>query len=130
MPNTQNIQKLIDKIKSVSDDLVIMGGWGPSDSCGTAHCIGGWADVIKRNEKKCQTTGDWLGINCEQTGNLFYLYCIDMELCEFDRYPAHIRKEAVLQVLTKLKDTGKVDWHTTDDWMRQQGEQNSQPNTE
>lgn len=80
--NTMNVE-LLEKIAEVIVEKCgqfDMDTWH-GEGCGTAHCIGGWAEVLTGSEPgysliaKAQLLGIGYGLNDSQAGRLFYLDC-------------------------------------------------------
>jgi len=121
MPNIENINKLIEVLKSDrAKDHFNMNFWFgnekgysllPSEinECGTVACIGGWCNVLQYEEKadkfynvhyQDSDARDWLGLDAATAGDLFYSYESFGITNPLD----------VIPVLEHLRDTGEVDW--------------------
>jgi hypothetical protein len=118
--NKENIRKLRGVIAGLPDKRFDMSVWvgrrlsngqlfsifGRSDElihdCGTAGCIGGWAEALMREAKsRRRSARSWLGLTEAQEGSLFMPPGWNGD--------GFARSQAVA-VLDHLLKTGKVDW--------------------
>lgn len=141
--NIENIQKIIARLKADDGSHFKMKGWAawlphiaqareadenyPTEfvECGTAFCIGGWANML-RDEASAktlkgaqfesfiqdeETAARWIGISYSQAQRLFRMENSDLGLLYFDRLPQAVRRQAGINVLELLIETGgSVDW--------------------
>jgi hypothetical protein len=109
--NTENIQKLIDHLKSIDPCQFDMSRWyGPVYDT-TPTCIGGWTDrLFDIDSFDDMDTFETLGLD-SSLGHL---------LCYPDDHAAHKATLAQgIQVLEILRDTGRVCWNLV---MRHEGD--------
>jgi len=110
MINTDNINRLIETISKAPADHMIMNNWNEPRPCGTAHCIGGWAQVLGAPQDP-RDRAKWYGINTIEVNALEFMNNDQMfGLAQFDMLPADQRKVLMLGVLNNLLATGHVDW--------------------
>lgn len=121
MPNIENINKLIEVLKSDrAKNHFNMSVWldnGKSypplpseiNKCGTVACIGGWCNVLQYEENpdkfyaadyQALEETDWLGLDDDSAHALFYSSVSFGITDPLD----------VIPVLEHLRDTGEVDW--------------------
>lgn len=122
MLNIENIDKVIAAIKA-EPELLKMYGWNGQkvdapNICGTAACIGGWAEIIAKKEgfvveynSNILGPSQWLGLNRELENDLFLMNG-DIQRKMFDKKPAPMRAKVAIEVLENLKATGVVDWNS------------------
>jgi hypothetical protein len=118
--NIENINKIIAKLQEKDTNVLMMSSWckkirlPSSGECGTAACIGGWAQIIMRQEDVnyySPRAATWMGIDYE----LFLDLCF-MRRCDFDHYwfdqeyDIPTSKKIGVRALEILRDEGKVDW--------------------
>lgn len=95
--------------------------------CSTAFCLAGYANLLRMEEEgespklvtgktfyeqfaSSAAAAEWLGINKMFYESLFLMnggYQRD----SFDSQPAKVRRQAAINVLSHLRDTGEIDWH-------------------
>lgn len=107
MPNTANLNLLIETISRAAPEQMIMGAWQRSIACGTAYCFGGWIEALIG--PNVPSYADWLGIDTIQTSHLF-LMPYDYSPARFDRLAPERRKAIALDVLRTLRDENLVRW--------------------
>lgn len=129
--NLPNLKTLRDTIQALDPTNFDMAAWSRDENgdgmatrvdmvnhtCGTAGCIGGWAEVLfvakdddRIGEAKDEEVAEALGLTEEQAHNLFFpLVGIKEAGIEIDSYTELTQAQAV-QVLDHLMETGEVDW--------------------
>jgi hypothetical protein len=120
MPNTANIDKLIEAIKAKPTHFK-MDEWKTDGDllhdCGTVACLGGWSNVLSGHLGKegagawnnDDVAAAWLGITKTQANQLFYMDGPDQR-ANFDCAEPDARVIAADRVLKVLRDEGRVDW--------------------
>ena len=143
--NKENLAKVIEAIKSLKPNKLAMNLWLTDnravafDNCGTAGCIGGWAEAVAALNGSRQMAHSFLDLTPREADDLFYIDLTRYEgtederdtyytsinqaftsigieavrgnsLPELDTLDAEYRKAIVLNVLQILHDTGKVRW--------------------
>lgn len=122
--NIENLQYVRSLIAAAPPEHASMARWG--GYCGTACCIGGWAEVGYRlqraPEKKhlsCSDTENhalaaWLGMPCGQFDKIVSMCSISGEnwsMVGFDRQNGpKVRKAVLLTIFDQLIETGGWDW--------------------
>ena len=135
MLNVEAINKTIAAIENAHATRSIMGSYSTyarGETCGTAHCIGGWV-VVANGLPHDMWEGRAryaLGLIPLEAEELFGLQshdiktdndirtelarligsCVDGPMSAFDTLTHSMRKDIMLDVLETLRDTGKVDW--------------------
>lgn len=115
MVDKANINKLIGVIVQARPELCMMSSYSHSVGCGTAHCIGGWTNVIMKEEGldgvRPHKRAQWLDIDIEQLEDMEFMHSAPFaDLSEFDRLPSDTRKLYMVKYLTHLRDNGSVEW--------------------
>lgn len=109
---TAFIDKVIAAIEEADPRLCEMSFWHRPVECGTAHCIGGWIDVVA-GTPKISTTGVLQkldpSVSSHQVDDLCYMW--SFSLCQFDILEPEVRKQYMLRALTHFRDRGVADWH-------------------
>lgn len=124
--NVDHIQRVIDAIEgAVTDPNPIMGfnmRWfvmaGVRDntghSCGSAGCIGGWNHIVKHGTAPSPSGGGYVNDLIAEVGIDFGITNLDANaLCMPSvpmKYWQFITPAQAVHVLTRLRDTGVVDW--------------------
>lgn len=110
--NLPNLTRLRTTIAAAPSDLCIMGHVNEETSCGTAHCIAGWADALwprTRRTLRSIHLATYLGIR-EAAAVELMLPCDTMSLHAFDYADPDLRKAAMLRVLDDLPTSGWPNW--------------------
>lgn len=133
MPNTENINKVIDVLRNetlvksykIGFNMMVWKDSAPDrlDGCDTCCCIGGTANMLEAIEqgslwaytdgrvgfhRSHTTAAAWLGLNSTDADKLFYPYnvCVKGE-SDWSR----ITPAAAIACLEHLRDTGEVNWN-------------------
>lgn len=108
--NRENIQKVRDLIASLPAKRFDMGNPLTPHNCGSAACIGGWANFVRDPSDRgasLEAAAEWLGLpNPKGLPPLFFPGEFTTE--GFDPYCA--TSAQAVQVLDHLLATGEVDW--------------------
>lgn len=127
--NRVNVEKVLKAIKRARAERVIMNFISKPArkdngrmSCGTAYCIAGWTCHVSESpyglclvDARCilgldARTASLLFTAAEYGNNYDSVRKKIIDLAEFDRLPAKVRKQAAINVLERLLKTGKVNW--------------------
>jgi hypothetical protein len=112
--------KVRDKIARIDPEQFRMDEW----VCGTAACIGGWADLLMHHKSEPDADFDspvpvseiswWLGLTPNQKEELFYPLTDNYRYtCGFPDQGAFITRDHAVRVIDHLIKTGEVDWELT-----------------
>jgi len=123
--NKERILALADLIESQPEHRFDMNS-SDNPACGSAACIGGWADWMRMKVHKASiranpvyvdftAAANWLKM--EENGREFQMLCFPEEIGG-PNY-RDISKAAAVRALRKLAETGEVDW----DWAIAEGGQ-------
>lgn len=118
MPNTENINRLIEAIRN-SDTFDMSAYRSESDHpCGTPHCIAGFSAwlmgdrLLPKSYNDQALAADFLGIDDDQATCLFTpsiaLHGYDCDAFEGD--PGYIYKSHAIATLKHLRDTGEASY--------------------
>lgn len=129
--NLPNLTILRDTIQTMDPSRFAMEAWSRNSDgdamatraemirhdCGTAACIGGWAEVLfvaKDDDINIGTSEDAeiaeaLGLSLDQANDLFFPLTAIKEAGFNTNYEQLTQAQAV-DVLTHLMETGEVDW--------------------
>lgn len=106
--NVDNIKRVRDHIAGLPDTLLDMAFFSMETSCGTSHCIAGWARCLlapRSRRTDSAVAQDLLGLSSDEAHDLFYCGGAD------DNDPAWLSKPSqAVAVLDHLIATGEVDW--------------------
>jgi hypothetical protein len=112
MVNVQNTQRVIEAIRAEEIATFNMCHWNERRyGCGTAACIGGFAEMLLKTERDSkreipwsEVASDFFGLDVLPGNNLFFPSEVRME---------NITTDDAIAVLNNLIETGKVDWRVT-----------------
>src|SRR5262245_45818321 len=131
MPNSKNIQKMIDAIEK-QPTPIRMASFVARNDCGTTACLAGWANILRQDVQglgfgknnygfferfefgDTDEAANWMGNERTYAETLFYDY-------RADYLTPDERKIATIRLLTRMRDGGRPKWDDIIVWTSGEG---------